>query len=41
MAVSGEWFCWNWSGGVEADPQTKVLATSGEVVLIQWGVKPC
>ena len=33
MRVSGEWFCWNWFGGVEADPQTKVFGH-------HWGDRP-
>jgi len=30
MGVSGEWFCWNWSGWVKANPQTKIFGH-------QWG----
>jgi len=33
MGVSGEWFCWIWFGGVEADPQTKVFGH-------HWGGRP-
>jgi len=37
MGVSGEWFCWNWSGGVEttleADARTKVFGH-------HWGGRP-
>jgi len=31
--VRGEWFCWNWSGGVEDDPQTKFFGH-------HWGGRP-